>query len=464
MKKTTALILSMVLAAGTLAGCAGGGKEKAADDGKIHITVSDFPTSSNPDAQKSAQEELDRFMEENPDIVIEGDQYAYAVDTFLPLVNSGKLPTLYRTWFTEIDKIIDSGYASDITDLAKKYGYDTMFEDAIFDLMTDDGKIYGIPNSVYTMGLNVNRKLFEEADLLDENGVPIVPQTWDDFVKTAVTIKEKTGKAGFAIPTTQNYGGWNFMNIAWSYGGEFMEIRDNKLYATFNNEGVIKALELIRDMKWKYNVLPENTFLSDVNVQELFATNNVAMNIASKPMNSLTATYKMSKDDIAHFASPAGPSGRYALLGGEVWFVKPDATEEEIEACLRYLKFKGIDNKFEGSAETSLREQLSLAKEQGSVIISKGMTYPMYKLEGERQKQIDAIYADYQNVNPDLFDATTDDMIVRAEEPYKAQELYKVIDGILQEILVNENADIPALVEQAEKDFQHNYFDNYELE
>lgn len=464
MKKTTALILALVLAAGTLAGCGGGGGKGNADDGKIHITVSDFPTSSNPDAQKTQQAEFDRFMEENSDIVIEGDQYAYSVDTFLPLVNSGKLPTLYKTWFTEIDKIIDSGYAADITAAAKEYGYDTMFEDDIYELMTDDGKIYGIPNSVYTMGLNVNRKLFEEANLLDENGVPVVPQTWDELVQTAVTIKEKTGKAGFAIPTTQNYGGWNFMNIAWSYGGEFMEIRDNKLYATFNNEEVIKAFELIRDMKWKYNVLPENSFLSDVNVQELFATNNVAMNIASKPAGSLTYTYNMPKDDIAHFASPAGPAGRYALLGGEVYFVKPGATDEEIEACLRYLKFKGIDNKFEGSAETSLRENLSQSKERGAVVISKGMTYPMYKIEGERQKQVDAIYEDYQNVNPALFDAVADDMIIRAEEPYKAQELYKVIDGILQEILVNENADIPALVEQAEKDFQHNYFDNYELE
>ena len=87
----------------------------------------------------------------------------------------------------------------------------------------------------------------------------------------------------------------------------------------------------------------------------------------------------------------------------------------------------------------------------------------MYKLDGERQKQINKIYADYQNVNPDLYNAVTDDMIIRAEEPYKAQELYKAIDGILQEILVNKNADIPALVAQAEKDFQHNHFDNYEI-
>lgn len=460
--KKIALILAMTMSVGMFAGCVQK-KNEVADDGKIHITVSDFPTNANPEAQELKQAELERFMEANPDIVVEGDQYAYAVDTFLPLVNSGKIPTLYRTWFTEIDKIINSGYASDITQAATKYGYDEMFEDNVIDLMKKDGKIYGIPNSVYTMGLDVNRKLFEEAGLLDENGVPIVPQTWDELVKTAVTIKEKTGKAGFAIPTTQNYGGWNFMNIAWSYGGNFMEVRDDKLYATFNNEGVIKAFELIYDMKWKYNVLPENAFLSAVNVQEQFGTYNSAMNIASSPAGALTATYKMSKDDIAHFASPAGPAGRYALLGGEVWFIRPDATEEEIDACLRYLKFIGVDNVITESAEQSLREQLENNFEQGYPIISKGMAYPMYKLDGERQKQVDAIYADYQNVNPDLYNAVAEDMIIRAEEPYKAQELYKAIDGILQEILVNENVDIPALVAQAEKDFQHNHFDDYEL-
>ena len=460
--KKIALILAMTMSAGMFAGCGQTAKE-VADDGKIHITVSDFPTNANPTAQELQQSDFDRFMEANPDVAVEGDQYAYSVDTFLPLVNSGKIPTLYKTWFTEIDKIVDSGYAADITAAATKYGYDEMFEDNIADLMKKDGKIYGIPNSVYTMGLDVNRKLFEEAGLLDENGVPIVPQTWDELVKTAVTIKQKTGKAGFAIPTTQNYGGWNFMNIAWSYGGNFMEVRDGKPYAIFNNEGVIKAFELIYDMKWKYNVLPENTFLSAVNVQELFGTYNSAMNIASSPAGALTATYKMSKDDIAHFASPAGPAGRYALLGGEVWFIKPDATEEEIDACLRYLKFKGIDNVVTESAEKSMREKLADNVENGYPVISKGMGYPMYKLDGERQKQINKIYADYQNVNPDLYNAVTDDMIIRAEEPYKAQELYKTIDGILQEILVNKNADIPALVAQAEKDFQHNHFDNYEI-
>ena len=145
--KKIALILAMTMSAGMFAGCGQKAKE-VADDGKIHITVSDFPTNANPAAQELQQSDFDRFMEANPDVAVEGDQYAYSVDTFLPLVNSGKIPTLYKTWFTEIDKIIDSGYAADITAAATKYGYDEMFEDNIADLMKKDGKIYGIPNSV----------------------------------------------------------------------------------------------------------------------------------------------------------------------------------------------------------------------------------------------------------------------------------------------------------------------------
>ncbi len=48
----------------------------------------------------------------------------------------------------------------------------------------------------------------------------------------------------------------------------------------------------------------------------------------------------------------------------------------------------------------------------------------------------------------------------RPEEPICAQELYGILDGCIQEVLTNKDADCAALLEKANSDFQSNYLDN----
>lgn len=55
---------------------------------------------------------------------------------------------------------------------------------------------------------------------------------------------------------------------------------------------------------------------------------------------------------------------------------------------------------------------------------------------------------------------TNPNIELRPEEPVCAQELYAVLDGIIQEILTNKDADIPLLVKKANADFQANYLNN----
>ena len=68
----------------------------------------------------------------------------------------------------------------------------------------------------------------------------------------------------------------------------------------------------------------------------------------------------------------------------------------------------------------------------------------------------------YSNVDEndykDYFDMSK--VTLRAEEPVCCQELYAVLDNIVQEVLVNKDADIDALVKTAASDFQKNSLDN----
>ena len=49
---------------------------------------------------------------------------------------------------------------------------------------------------------------------------------------------------------------------------------------------------------------------------------------------------------------------------------------------------------------------------------------------------------------------------IQAEEPVCAQELYVTLDGCIQAVLTDENADCAAILEKANADFQSNYLDN----
>ena len=123
------------------------------------------------------------------------------------------------------------------------------------DIASIDGKIMALPYMMYTLGLAYNTRLFNEAGLMETDGTPKQPKDWNELVEFAKKIKEKTGKAGFIIPTTDNAGGWFFTNIAWSYGTEFMKQReDGSWEATFDTPETVEALQFIKDLKWKHNV------------------------------------------------------------------------------------------------------------------------------------------------------------------------------------------------------------------
>lgn len=215
-RKLFAMLLSAALLVPTLTGCsnsaggsteAGGGsvkesesasKEEVASDESeaVTISVAEWPTSADPDKLALYEGYVETMKELYPNITVVPVEYAYSVDTFLPKAVSGQLPTVYSTYFTETSKIIGAGYAKDITAVLEDVGYDKMLNKELLDLVTSDGKIYGIPGSSYNVGMLYNIELFKEAGLLDENGVPQYAQTYEDLAKLAVTVKEKTGKPG----------------------------------------------------------------------------------------------------------------------------------------------------------------------------------------------------------------------------------------------------------------------------
>ena len=343
---------------------------------KVTISVGAWPQESQPDrlatAQKFVKTMLDKY-----NVVVNGDEWSYAVNTFIPKAVGGTLPTVYNTWFTEPQKIIDNGYAADITKQMKKFGIDKAIDPQILKILSKNGKIYGVPDNGYLQGLMCNVKLFKQAGLVDANGVPKAPKTYEELAQTAKIIKEKTGAAGFILDTNNNTGGWHFMNIAWSYGVVFEKKINGKWTATFNSPEGVAALQYLKDLKWKYNALPETTMIDWAGGQQILATNQGAMLFFGGSYHGgfqfAIDNYKISKDDIAMFSLPAGPKGRFALIGGNIWMFAPNATPAQIEAGLRWLDLNGLSPKVSEEFKISEEANYKTDKDAGYVVGVNGL-------------------------------------------------------------------------------------------
>ena len=251
MKKLLATILAGTLLL-SVCGCGNSGEgENTADSGKTQLVVGNWPDQEgNKTSYDNQMKTKEAFETAYPDIEIIPDEYGYDVQTFTAKAEGGTLPTLYTTHFTEVDKIVDMGYAADITDAAKEYGYYDNMNEVIFNSASRDGKLYLVPGSMYSLGLILNMDLFEQAGLVEEDGTPMAPKTFDELIEVGRTIKEKTGVPAFVFPTTEGGGGWNFTVLAWNFGGTFMEQdADGNWQATFNSPECIAALQYLKDLK-----------------------------------------------------------------------------------------------------------------------------------------------------------------------------------------------------------------------
>src|SRR2546430_4109044 len=84
-----------------------------------------------------------------------------------------------QSWFTEPQLLISKHAAADITDLAKGWQYWSSLNPGITAVATDQasGKIYGLPQNGYALGIYYNRKLFQGAGLNPDKP----PTTWQEF-------------------------------------------------------------------------------------------------------------------------------------------------------------------------------------------------------------------------------------------------------------------------------------------
>ena len=456
-KKLLSILVAATLATAALAGC-GNGK----DDGKVSITIGNAPVEGQA-GYDHYMERIENFRTAHPEWDIEPSSFIYDTKNFMAKAAANQLPTMWSTFFTEVGLISEQGYCKDISKNLKKVGLDKMLNpDSLAVVTGENGEIWGVPQDAYAQGLHINKKLFREAGLVNDDGSIKVPQTWDEVAEFAGIIKEKTGVAGFVIPTMDNFGGWHFVNIAWSYGVEFEEQdADGNWKAVFDSKEFKDALEWLYDIKWNKDGLVDSAAIGFADLQKYFGTYQAGMYLSNPPVSALSTQYGMDIDDIMCVRIPAGPKGRIAQTGGAIRMFNQNATDAEVEATLTWLmEGEGFSLELTDEILEQSEEGLKDNVEKGFIVLSQPVFPNMVRRNGE--EKLNEIREKYCNVDMDNYNdyLSFEDVTLRPEEPVACQQLYAVLDAVIQEILTNKNVNMDELVKTAVNDFQKNHLDN----
>jgi ABC-type glycerol-3-phosphate transport system substrate-binding protein len=474
LKKILGLLLCLVMVASMLTACQGEtdvedttaavedttaaeGEETEATAEDVTITIGIYPEEGDTENIALHEGYIAKMAELNPNVTCEPAPYTYAVDTFVPLAESGNCPTFFETWYTEPAKLIAGGYVRDITDILEGRGWLDMMADSVKKLLSDaDGKVYGIPRDGYVLGLMVNVDMFKEAGLVDENGVPMYPETWEQLAEYAKKIKDATGQAGIVLQGMDNGAGWHFSNISWAFGAELVLVNEDGTYkSNLGSDEAIAAMEYVKSLRWEYDVLTADPTVENWGTGfEHIAAGTAAMYIAANDAVNQPANMGLSLDSFALGALPAGPSGEaYGLTGGTPYMFAADATDAEVEAALDYLMVMGKSPVIDETVKQGMMDGAKTNNELGVPVI-KGVSG---WVSADRDAAEAEVLAEYGNVNEALY-ADYFDFIangnIKAEEPGKTQSMYACLTKVLQEVYTNENADVPALMAAAQEEYQ----------
>ena len=462
-KKNLGRILSLALALALLAGCfAGCGKTAEEEEtGPVTISVGNWP---NAEAEAKRFEIYEKkkteFEADNPDITIVPDEWKYDVQTFLAKAEGGTLPDVYQTHFTEIKKIIDGGYSANIKDELVDIGYYDKINERMLKMIENEDGVFLVPLSCYTLGMVLNLDLLEKAGYMEEDGTPKAPKNMEELVEVAQAVTEKTGKAGFIFPTTNNQGGWYFTMLGWNYGVEFVKRENGKWKANFDNADCVAALQYIKDLKWKYNVLPTNTLVDVNECNKQIASGTAAMSFSpAGQISSMIVNYNMDLDSVGFTYIPAGPKKHYTLLGGECIAFSNKATKRQIEAGLKWLTVaEGLNPNLDDTFKKSFQESMDNTINNGTIlgIIDTAVWNDKSEVFQYKCEQVkENCNVNYNHIK--LFNENKLD--IHPEVEVCAQELYGLLDACIQEVLTNKDADCATLIKKAAQDYQSNYLD-----
>lgn len=411
---------------------------------KIEVVIGMWPESANTDDIVMFNNWKERFETDYPQYEIKGESFTYSVEAFYARANSKTLPTVFQTWFTEPQMIVSGGHAKDITNIVTDLGWYDKMDPELKEYLTFDDKLYGIPRDGYGLGLIINLNVFNDAGLVedyDNDGIYDIvnpnnpseknyPQTMDELLQYAQTIKENAGVDGLIVLNVDRNGGWQYSNYAWAFGAELQTIgADQKVHANLNSPEAISAMEFLKSL-YTNEVVP----IGNMNYSEWatrLGNGQIGMAIAGNDVISNVITQGgMNRNDIAFVPIPRGPSGQYTLFGGTPFMFSAYDSDEAVEGAIKFLEYMGRSPEVSTIAQSAMREGLQTATQKNMLILPSVRPW----INSEYKELVESLNAQYVNVGAfhnfkDFYDLLPTTR--RREEPYYTQYMYELLDQVV---------------------------------
>ena len=232
--------------------------------------------------------------------------------------------------------------------------------------------------------------------------------------------------------------------MTYSMGGTVQSPDGKK--STFNDAPAKKALQLLKDLRWTDNVMGTNFLYNQEEARQDFAAGKIGMIMqAPDAYDMCVKNFGMKPADYGHGALPqdGGPHG--TLTGGSIKMINPKASKNEIVAALKWIKSQEFD-KYTTEALAVQNAKDTIADK--GFVGRPGVT----PLSQETYDRYNKWREPFNNVPVEQFKGyveSTKTFKLLPEPVKKGQEVYALLDPVVQQVLTKKDADIDKLLTDA---------------
>jgi ABC-type glycerol-3-phosphate transport system substrate-binding protein len=291
---------------------------------------------------------IQRFEKKYPHINVVVEQGrgkdSYDPRVFVTLMGSGKGPCTLGVWGSSVGTLASKGFIACLDKYVKGWDRYDDYWPIFWEPQMYAGHYYAIPNPYVNCvtGLIYRKDLLIEAGFVDEKGEAKPPRTWKEMAYYAQKLRDEEKQIyGLGFDGTSEAGGWNLIHYFWQAGSNVVEKKGNRWQAVFNNEAGVKALQFVKDLKWKYNAIQPDIMMGTWDALRIeFRNGKIAMFKAyDDDYFRIIRMLQVNPDDIGFCALPAGPAGSATDVGGYGWVINSQLPQEQKDATWQFLSF-----------------------------------------------------------------------------------------------------------------------------
>lgn len=403
MKKLVSVLLTMSLLFG-LAACGNSGgsdNSKAKEEGEMKKEIEYWVNwTPGEQSEKDGLEAIEKFEEAT------GYKVNYSVltydmlhDKLLAAAAGGNSPDIATGLPEYLGEFYNMGILEDITEDVNTWKEKEKINQAVFDAVSIDGKIYGVPNSMTVRGYLAHDSVFKAAGVA-------VPESWDDLLALE-GFKEETGSYPLELTCSGVRASQDLLIFLAEYDLKICDLQSDGKYKNtwLDNEEELKkaakVFQFYKDCIDKGIVDPSSKTWGWEETDSNYANVASASHISGNWMKEFENNNPEGMEDVTINPVPAPADGHSSTyIEVKPLFIFNSAKNKE--GALEFARFLLGDEMQQNAAESgqTVRNDIVVDNKWASdfsPLAENGVVFPSVTLSGVTQAMQDSLAELLQN-------------------------------------------------------------------